>query len=77
MMASMSSIDSYYSYYSYCGYYGYYSYSKSLFVTTFLDPVWVYMPDFVPIRRETATELGDTITNEWLISNRIIGGYQK
>ncbi len=27
--------------------------------------------DFIRIRRETSEELGDMVTNEWLISNRM------
>ena len=30
------------------------------------------MPDYVPICRETAAELSDTVTNKWLISNRML-----
>ena len=46
-------------------------FSNFFSVKTFLDLVGVFLPNFVPIRWEPATELINTVTNEWLISNRI------
>ncbi len=41
----------------------FWTFSKFYFATTFWGSTHVYLPNFGPIRPETATELGDNVTN--------------